>query len=612
MRELADLNSSWMAIAYSPQQAYNIASSGRLAIILGTEIDTTGSLGFESAQAEVDWLWGLGIRQVTPIHCCDSRIGGASLFQDAYNMANDFQNRPVRDITAPRAMSDIDGQGLGIRPKAGFAGAPAVGYFFNARPGCEYPNNERGECVNWRFDTLDGSAGNPMAPLGHQEFATIDATALTDTCCHVGFTVHPAPFLRLEGHYDFYDSVDRSGGMLNTRGLTSYGAEYIRALMNHGMLIDMEHMSQATIDAIIDPGTAPGHVVGPAWTFDPNPPCSVGQAYDDRPSAAADCYRFAYPLMSSHTSYRAQSLLPGETTFKGFLSREFERSSDQVEYIRGSGGVVGPVIRQDPLHAITQHVSSSPVPTWQIVDNRDWRTTSNPPNSCASSSEGWAQAYLYSLQKMGGAGVGVGTDMVLVGGTSPRFGQSAPERPGDPYACDGSSGAITADTSAADEEHRDRSQYDRGAQTGAIQYATGTSAPSGSARYRAAFTGRAQRSPVLREEIDPAGVGVNFNDVGMLRYGQLPDLLQDVKNIGVTSHDLTPLFNSAQSYVNMWDKAYTLAGCYGENFTQCAGTTLTTLGHAVCHDTCPDDPGRGLLYAPDGSTQYVFQMPAGG
>jgi hypothetical protein len=97
----------------------------------------------------------------------------------------------------------------------------------------------------------------------------------------------------------------------------------------------------------------------------------------------------------------------------------------------------------------------------------------------------------------------------------------------------------------------------------------------------------------------------------MLRYGQLPDLLQDVKNIGVTSHDLTPLFNSAQSYVNMWDKAYTLAGCYGENFTQCAGTTLTTLGHAVCHDTCPDDPGRGLLDAPDGSTQYVFQLFGG-
>ncbi len=599
MRELANLNSSWMQIAYSPQQAYDIMHSGKLAIILGTEIDTTGSLGFTSASDEVDWLWGLGIRQVTAIHCCDSKIGGAPAFQDAYNMANDFQNRPVKDVTALRAFADVNDQGLAIQPKAGFTGTPALGYFMHVKAGCEYPNDTRGECVNWRFDTPDGT-GTATSPKGSQEFAVIDGNAYTDTCCHVGFTIHPAPFTRLVGHYAFYDGVN--GGMVNTQGLTPYGADYIRALMSHGMLIDMEHMSEATINGVIDPGTTPGHVSGPVWAFDPNTPCSVDQEFNESNSAAEDCMRFAYPLMSSHTSYRAQSLLPGATTFKGFLSREFERSSEQLEYIRASGGVVGPVVLQDPVDTISAHLPYATTPTWQIVDHRDWPTTSTVQNSCAGSSESWTQAYLYSLQKMRGQGVGIGTDMVLVGGTSPRFGAAAPAPLGAPYACDASREAPNRQA----EERTDPAQYQRSAQRNEVAYESGPPDPTGSARYEAAFAGLPGHTSTLREEVDPAGAAIDFNKYGMLRYGQLPDLLQDVHNIGVTPHDMAPLFSSAQDYLNMWDKAYTIVGCYGDQYSTCAGEGPTPLGDSVCSNTCPMDNGRGLGLAPDG-TPYVFQ-----
>ena len=39
----------------------------------------------------------------------------------------------------------------------------------------------------------------------------------------------------------------------------------------------------------------------------------------------------------------------------------------------------------------------------------------------------------------------------------------------------------------------------------------------------------------------------------MAHYGMLPDLLQDMRNSGLTAEDLAPLFRSAYDYVQMWD-----------------------------------------------------------
>jgi hypothetical protein len=475
-----------------------------------------------------------------------------------------------------------------------------------AEAGCSPPDDVRGECVDWRFDTPNGT-GASTSPHGDQSIVSVDSNALTAP--FVGHaTVHPAPWSRVPADkYGFYDSVH--GGMRNVKGLTDYGRQYIQALMRHGMLVDLEHASEHTIDALIDPGTTAGHVRGPVWAFKPGPGCDVATTFNQA-SRSGDCWSFAYPLMSSHTSYRAQSLDPSQTTFKGFLPREFERTPDEIEYIRRSGGVVGPVVLQDPVQTIDTHVPHAAAPTWQIVDDRDWHTTSSPANDCAGSSKSWAQTYLYSLQKMGGQGVGLATDMLLVGGTSPRFG--APPGPfdldpasiGRPYACDDSREAAGSAEDSADaqriralEESRDPGQYNRPAQSNTVNYA-------------APFTALPPGSHALRFETDPAGITKSFNERGMVVYGQLPDLLQDVSNDGVTAHDLTPLFSAAQAYVNMWDKAYVLAGCYGGDFDRCAnGDEGTPLDAAtVCKNTCPNDPGRGLGLAPDG-TPFVLSLP---
>jgi hypothetical protein len=42
--------------------------------------------------------------------------------------------------------------------------------------------------------------------------------------------------------------------------------------------------------------------------------------------------------------------------------------------------------------------------------------------------------------------------------------------------------------------------------------------------------------------------------MGLAHYGMIPDFLQDARNIGLTDRDLTPLFRSAEDYIQMWEK----------------------------------------------------------
>src|SRR6516225_7018304 len=46
----------------------------------------------------------------------------------------------------------------------------------------------------------------------------------------------------------------------------------------------------------------------------------------------------------------------------------------------------------------------------------------------------------------------------------------------------------------------------------------------------------------------------DFNVDGLAHIGLLPDMVADMKNVGVTDQQLQPLFGSAQAYIDMWSK----------------------------------------------------------
>jgi microsomal dipeptidase-like Zn-dependent dipeptidase len=51
----------------------------------------------------------------------------------------------------------------------------------------------------------------------------------------------------------------------------------------------------------------------------------------------------------------------------------------------------------------------------------------------------------------------------------------------------------------------------------------------------------------------------DINIDGVAHYGLLPDFLQDLKNVGLTNEDLAPLFRSAEDYIQLWEKCERLS-----------------------------------------------------
>jgi hypothetical protein len=376
------------------------------------------------------------------------------------------------------------------------------------------------------------------------------------------------------------------------------------------MLIDIEHASDRAFQALVDPG--PAATKGPVWDAVTGRGCTLADPETD------PCWSRAYPLMSSHTSFRGQSVpsanfaclgpvggsqfrefdlgelrqLGCRTAEKGWVAREFERSASQVEYIRRTGGTVAPVAGQDPLDSVLdQRAPRDAQLDWRLIPGRDRLPVRAPANNCAGSSRGWAQAYLYAVAKMRGVGVGLSADMSMVGSALPRYGEQA---------CRVSVVARRPDV----EEALAPDQFDRQAQS------TGDRVTYGRAD-TAALSGAA-----MRPLVPPGQAPRDFNELGLRSLGMLPDLIQDGRNIGIDARDLAPLFLSAQHFIDMWDKALRVTGCDlgvrtpRQTYARCEGDGPGSLDEArVCRNTCPDDPGRGLGDRPGGGGPYRFKAP---
>lgn len=98
-------HSTFMEIALTPQDVRRIVASGKLAVILGSEMDNIGNFyspqdnykaNFnptptnEQIQAELDKLWDLGIRYIFPVHLMNTVFGGTSFIMSTLNVANKF------------------------------------------------------------------------------------------------------------------------------------------------------------------------------------------------------------------------------------------------------------------------------------------------------------------------------------------------------------------------------------------------------------------------------------------------------------------------------------------------------------------------------------------
>jgi IPT/TIG domain len=185
-------NSGFMQIAKSSSDLFNIVSQGKLAVIIGVELDNIGNLtGNASAAqlvAEVDRLYGEGVRYIFPVHLVDNPIGGAAAYQDLFDYANYWEEGSFWDL------------------------------------GCSQAQSNEQDNITYKFD--------PAVPL---EIKIAEGAKL--------WTVMPTA--------QAVPCSTPNTGNVNQRTLSSAGAQAIQEMMKNHMLIDVDHMDQFTVNATI-------------------------------------------------------------------------------------------------------------------------------------------------------------------------------------------------------------------------------------------------------------------------------------------------------------------------------------------------------------------------
>ena len=423
----------WFRIVTTPQQARETVRAGKLAVVLGIEVDNLfnckeagcpADFGLPSAriapltalpqpttlEEAVNVIYDMGVRHVFPVHNFDNGFGAAATWMD-----------PI-----------------------GVGQAVAEQRWWVTRD-C---GNGRGDYGFW----IDNFIQSIMLILG---FGVGETPAIP---VYVNGNLEPA-----------YASC-------NQYGLQPMGLQLIQALMNKGMLIDIDHMSSYSLDQTI------------AAT-------SAGPAGDGA----------AYPIVASHV----QAFDLHQQEFEGNKGRhERMRTRAQLDAIRSSGGMVAAMLKDDvqdtDLKGGKFTVPYPPVVGAAIADN------------CRHSSKTWAQLLQYTVDVMGGP-VAMGSDWNgAAGHLGPRFGSDA---------C-GGWGAPNGLERPAQIIENSRLQYP--------------------------FTldgfGAFERQVTGFKTFD-------YNVDGLAHIGLVPDMVADLRAIGLHDYYVDKLMCSGEAYIRVWERA---------------------------------------------------------
>jgi len=154
----------WMQIAYSPEEARKIIAENKLAVILGMEVDSLGNWrrltdldklcggNLERAREliglELDWLYGLGIRQITPIHLTNNAFGGTAIYLRFLETVNRFvtgENWSVEDAWQSGVRYRLDQDGVDLKDNVEAVGGR------DGRPAASPTPNPGGFCSRYSF-----------------------------------------------------------------------------------------------------------------------------------------------------------------------------------------------------------------------------------------------------------------------------------------------------------------------------------------------------------------------------------------------------------------------------------------------------------------------------
>jgi microsomal dipeptidase-like Zn-dependent dipeptidase len=218
-----------------------------------------------------------------------------------------------------------------------------------------------------------------------------------------------------------------------------------------------------------------------------------------------------YPLVATHVQFFD---LNQETTGQSGIRHERMRIRPHLQAIIANGGMIAAMTKDD------QQDTDLKGQRWHLPYTNP---RFGPPvtDDCRHSSKTFAQAYQYAFD-LTGRPIAFGTDFNGVAGhVGPRFGSDA---------CGGD-----LPSSVDPGSNFERSEQVRGHKR--LQYP---------------FT--IPGFGTLNKQVTGSKV-FDFNVDGLAHIGLLPDLVKDMETIGVSQVYIDALFNSAEEYVRMWERA---------------------------------------------------------
>ena len=503
---------SWAAIARTPAEARRIIAEGKLAIVLGLETDTFGGFtSYERVQemlrsdpaafrTTLTRLHDRGVRHVVPIHLTNNAFGGAAVFMRKWHVVT----KRVTDH--------------GLRLQNGFLSSGA----------------------RYRLDQDDDLLDRLME-------------------LYVGGSVSMTPYA---------ERGPLGLAHVNREGLSPWGRVLVQEMMKLGMLVDVDHMSDAAVEETLLLAKIAGVPV---------------MASHGGPRA------LDFGARATRTFDKAQKdVLRDEyhTSVTGRLASERHRSDDQIRRIAALGGVIGVGIGT---------AGYSPEVRGAML--RDDPLDPKIGRDCEGSSVSFAEWVHHVGRVTGHRGVAFGTDVNgFAPFSGPRFGtracaavnasdplrrgliasQAAEQRAGVVYAFPpGKSrlghfeggGLFPSDQArawqsiaAAFLKRPAPGPFDGKGADGFPE--GGCPFPSPAGKEQGAFCTALERwnhahagsGPALAPSV--AGERVfDLNVDGLAHYGLLPDLLQDMRNIGTPEADVQSLLYSAEDYLQMWERA---------------------------------------------------------
>jgi microsomal dipeptidase-like Zn-dependent dipeptidase len=251
-------HNDFMEVAYNSKDLRRIVAANKMAIILGVEVDNIGNLNKFPVQpvppaliaAEIRRLYDSGVRYIFPVHVLDNPIGHTAVYEDHFNYSNRRESGDWWHLVC----SEYDEE---------------ITYDFKPFIGDDVP-----EEVKKLASSLSGNVK-----------VNLDLNA-------------PKP-------------PDCKYGMKNSGKLTADGIFAINEMMKLGMLIDIDHMSQASANQTL---------------------------------GLAEAVFNKYPLVSGHNNVRslATQLPPNEKLNRQLVQpNENTRTDEQLTRIGKLGGMFG-------------------------------------------------------------------------------------------------------------------------------------------------------------------------------------------------------------------------------------------------------------------------------